>query len=160
MLRWSMPTWNRCTLGTDQGKGWLDCTIPLFDCANDVCGCVWLYEKMIPESTGLVISYHLSWGGKASHQERWILFEEFIQSKEDWGNSVLLASIRANKEHERRGKYQLMSREVSWLYWFFNSVNDLQQRVQQYVTLFVFCAVGPRTFWQSTMGTTSWSMES
>ena len=27
----------------------------------------------------------------------------------------MLASIRANKEHERRGKYQLMSREVPWL---------------------------------------------
>ena len=54
-------------------------------------------------------------GSKASHQERWQLFEEFCQSKEDWSQSSLLASLKAEKAHERKGQYKLMSRDASWI---------------------------------------------
>ena len=54
-------------------------------------------------------------GGKASHAERWQLFEEFMQCHEDWAQSTLLASIRTSREHERRGQYSLLSKEVSWM---------------------------------------------
>ena len=54
-------------------------------------------------------------GGKASHAERWQLFEEFCQSKEDWSSSTLLASIRATRDHERRGQYRAMSRSEPYI---------------------------------------------
>ena len=41
-----------------------------------------------------------------------MLFEEFIQSKEDWGSSSLLASMRAERSHKREGAYKLMSELV------------------------------------------------
>ncbi len=54
-------------------------------------------------------------GGRASHSERWQHFEEFCQSGEDWTQSHLLASLRAEREHERKGEYCLMSKDVSGL---------------------------------------------
>lgn len=38
-----------------------------------------------------------------------------MQSNEDWSQSELLASIRADRVHERKGEYVLMSREVAGL---------------------------------------------
>lgn len=54
-------------------------------------------------------------GGKASHQERWQLFEEFLQCHEDWSCSTFVASCRASREHQRQGQYKLLSREVTWM---------------------------------------------
>ena len=56
------------------------------------------------------------WGCKASHQERWQLFEEFCQCNENWAASTMLASLRAERDHERRGEYALLSRDASWLH--------------------------------------------
>ena len=42
-----------------------------------------------------------------------MLFEEFAQSGEDWGASNMVASMRASREHTRRGEYRYMSRAES-----------------------------------------------
>lgn len=78
--------------------------------------------------SGLFIYYiyiyvHVYSGGRASHSERWQLFEEFCQCKEDWSQSELLASLRAEREHQRKGEYCLMSKEVPWLQISINIIN-------------------------------------
>ncbi len=87
---------------------------------------IYIYVKSTYDIYVSLVSLHSGVHNPTVRKDRQLLFEEFVQSGEDWMRSSIVINSQSKEGQNQQGIYKLMSREESCFQHMYMGSNHLK----------------------------------